>query len=177
MWLVNFFKWLWDGIKSLFSYIVSIPGLVIAGAASIYSGVSTIISQLSSTSTFVQGISTAGDSAVSSVAGFVTQGGDFLQLFVYLLSVDLLFSTALAFLTLLITLAFVFITFFLVAVPAFILYYYSLKVAAFIATVMFPSNFLPAAIKDFGSFKGTNFHRLIGGQFIIQNDYERKAGT
>lgn len=174
MWIVNFFKWLWDGLVRLFQFVTTLPGLAIAGVTSVFTGLSTIFGYFSSSSTVIDAVSTHGDSLVNEITSTVSAGGSWLQLVFYSLSVDLLFNVLLNLTTLAITLTLALLTFFLVTVPAFILYYYGLKLTAFVATSLFPNSWVPSAIKEFGSFKGTHLHRLIGNNFIIQNDFEKK---
>lgn len=175
MWIVKFFKWLWDGLFRLFQFVTSIPGLVVSGLTSVYTGLSTIFGQLSSSSSVIDAISSHGDSVVNEVTTFVQDGGSWLQLLFYALSVDLLFNVLLDLATLAITLTLALLTFFLVTLPSFVLYYYGLKLTAFVATSLFPNAWVPSSIKEFGSFKGTFLHRLIGSNFIIQNEFEKRS--
>lgn len=175
MWLVKFFKWLWDGLVRLFQFVTTIPGLVVAGLTSVYTGLSTIFGQLSSSSSVIEAVSSHGDNVVNEVTSYVEAGGNWLQIAFYALSVDLIFNVLLTLATLAITLTLALLTFFLVTLPSFVLYYYGLKLTAFVATSLFPNSWVPSAIKEFGSFKGTFLHRLIGSNFIIQNDFERKS--
>lgn len=170
--LISFFKWIWDGIKSVFSLVFSIPTLIFTAATSIISGIAGLVQTLSSSSTVVQAISSHGDSVVNSINGFVADGGSWLQLLFYILSMDLLFQTILSLVTIFITFTLAIVTFLTIAVPAFIIQWYALKLSAFVASALLPSQYLPYAVKQFGNFKGVSFHRVLGSSFSLEADFD-----
>ena len=146
-WLIGFFEWLWGRIKSLGVFLVALPATVMAAISTVLGSAAAIKSTISSGSSYIDTLDQYGTAAVSNVSSLFTGLHDFFTVAVYALSLDFAFSVAVQILTILITATVALLVFIFVAIPAFIVQYYTIRVSTIIATALLPHSWIPAGLQ------------------------------
>lgn len=153
----DFFKWLWGLITTTTSFILTLPGLVLASVSSLFVGITTVLNSLFSGSSVIDNVISQADSSLSSFDSVIQNFSSFGNLAFYSLSLDILFSVGLSILTFLVTFLFAVVTFFLVSVPVFLIQYYGMKIGAKVFVAFMPEGWIPSHILSWLNYDASRF--------------------
>lgn len=139
--IISFFKWIGEGIASMFQWIAGVPALVIASITGLYGSITQIIGALNSGGDMASDALTAFSGPIDSFASVVNECPDIIKLGIYCLSLDVLFDFVVSTFAGFLSLSVVVFSFFVLAVPAFIVQVYAIKFTAWFMCALFPNGF------------------------------------
>lgn len=139
--IVEFIKWLWNGLVSFFTWFVGLPSLIVSSVVGLYSSLSQIFGALVTGNDFVSSWFNTFDGAAEGLNQTVSSAPDIVKLAMYALSMDTLFTYILSVMAVFLVLVVSILTFFCVSVPVFFLNMYAVKMAAWFICALFPRGY------------------------------------
>ena len=139
--IISFFKWIAEGLGSMFQWIAGVPALVIASITGLYGSISQIMGALGSGGDMASEALTAFSGPIDSFASAINGAPDIVKLGIYCLSLDVLFDFVVSTFAGFLSLSVMVFTFFVLSVPAFIVQIYAIKLTAWFMCALFPNGF------------------------------------
>lgn len=139
--VIKIFKWLWEGLVNFFAWFTGLPALIAASVAGLWTSMSAIISSLTSGNDFVSEWFVTLDRTVADFTQSASSAPDIMRLAFYALSLDTLLTYVVSVFSVFVVALVAVLTFFVVAVPAFVLELYAVKLTAWFITALFPRGF------------------------------------
>lgn len=139
--LIKFFKWLWEGLVNFFVWFTGLPALIAASIAGLWSSLSAIISSLTSGNDLASSFFSDLTVQVGEFSSYASGAPDIMRLAFYALSLDTLLSYIVSVFAVFVVALVSVLTFFVVAVPAFVIELYAVKLTAWVISALFPRGF------------------------------------
>lgn len=139
--LISFFKWLWNGLVNFFVWFAGLPALIAASIAGLWRSLSSIISSLTSGNDMASSLFSIVSAQASSFADYASGAPDIMRLGFYALSLDTLLTYIISIFAVFVVALVAVLTFFVVAVPAFVIELYAVKLTAWVVSALFPRGF------------------------------------
>ena len=143
--IIDFFAFIFKGLLKGLAFIVSAPGILLTSISTLATSVVAVVSQItSSTSTLSTIVSSSQTPLNDYISGFQSiEIPPAMSWLMYILSLDQLLNSFLALVEVIVPIALTLATFFFVTLPLFIVSFYALKFTIFLATCLFPKNYIP----------------------------------
>lgn len=147
--IVSMFKWLWRGLMEMFSWLTSIPAILISSIVGFIASVSSLLTSIHGDgfSVINEAISTA-SGPVTSIAQFLDSFPDLVKLAFYASSIDVLFRFVSAAFFLFVSGIVLVLEFQLVTILAFYGTVYSYKMVAWFINAFFPASWRISGVKS-----------------------------
>lgn len=139
--VIKFFKWLWEGLVNFFTWFAGLPALIAASVGGLWTSMSAIISSLTSGNDMVSQWFVTLDGSVSDFSQFASDAPDIMRLAFYALSIDTLLTYIVSVFAVFVVALVAVLTFFVVAVPSFVIELYAVKLTAWFVSALFPRGF------------------------------------
>ena len=147
--IISMCKWLWRGLTEMFSWLTSIPAIIVASIVGLAASVTSLVSTITGNSFSVinEAISTASGPVVA-ISQLLDAFPDVLKLAFYAMSFDVLFRFVSAAFFLFVAGTVVVLEFQLVTVLAFYATVYATKMVAWFINAFFPSSWRISGVKS-----------------------------
>lgn len=165
----DFFKWLWKGITTTVSFVISLPGLVLASVSTLYVSITSLLQVLFEGGGVIDSVTSVGDTAVDNVSSVFEASHSILNLAIYSTSLDIATSVAISIITFIVTFLVATVTLLLVAIPTFLVQYYALKIGAKVLCAVLPSSWVPVQLLDWLRYDASSFLLRHSGEWGIDN--------
>lgn len=139
--IISFIKWLWNGLLSFFAWFVGLPALIVASISGLYASLRQVFGALGGGGDFASSWFSTFDGASQSLNQAVSSAPDIVKVAMYALSMDTLFTYIISVFAVFLTLIITLLTFFVVAIPAFLIEMYAVKLTAWFFCALFPRGY------------------------------------
>mgnify|MGYP007012484704 CR=1 FL=1 len=146
--LVNFFKFLLDGVVKALTFAVSAPGMLLTSIITLGSSVAAVISQLSNATSSLNSVLSSFQVPLNSVVAEIGRMPSIFQWIAYLLSLDVAFDGLLSVFGIIFPIVVTMLTFICVTLPLFLVQYYLMKFVFYLAVCAIPDSMIPAALQN-----------------------------
>lgn len=147
--IISMFKWLWRGLTEMFSWLTSIPAIIVGSIVGVVTSTTSLISSLRGDSFSV--VNTAVSVAtgpVNSISQYLEQFPDTFKLALYALSLDVLFRFVSAAFFLFVSGVVLVLEFQLVTILSFYAAVYGYKMIAWFINAFFPASWRISGVKS-----------------------------
>jgi len=141
--ILNFFTWLWDGIKAMFHWLVSLPTILLSSFTGLVVTIYSILVSLRGDSDTLFGQALQEVSAHTSEFAIIQQAPDIVKAGLYALSIDVLFNYVFAAFVLFLSATAILIEFWLVSFLTFVIAFYGIKIFGWLLAAFVPKFALP----------------------------------
>lgn len=147
--IVSIFKWLWRGLTEMFSWLTSIPAIVVGSIVGLITSITSLVSSLQGDSFSV--VNTAVSVAtgpVNSISQYIDTFPDTFKLAMYAISMDVLFRFVSAAFFLFVSGVVLVLEFQLVTILSFYAAVYGYKMIAWFINAFFPASWRISGVKS-----------------------------
>lgn len=146
--VINFFKFLLDGIVKALTFAVSAPGMLLTSVITLGSSVVAVVSQLSNGVSSLNTAVSSFEEPLNVVVSEIARLPSIFQWLVYLLSLDVAFDGLLSVFGIIFPIVVTLLTFIGVTLPLFLVQYYLMKFVFWLAVFAIPDSMIPAALQN-----------------------------
>lgn len=146
--IINFFKFLLDGIVKALTFAVSAPGMLLTSVITLGSSVVAVVSQLSNGVSSLNSAVGSFDGPMDVIVSELNVLPSIFQWLVYLLSLDVAFDGLLSIFGIIFPLIVTILTFVCITLPVFLVQYYMFKFVLWLVVSALPQQIIPIALQN-----------------------------